>query len=73
MSVDFYFACGKCNQCIHVAQDGLSGFSFYSRVPNCMHELGEFLHEHSLCNSILFLPEHQVEDMDEREWRPIQR
>lgn len=69
MSVDYYFACGKCMQCIHVAQDGLSGFSFYSGEPNCMQELGKFIGEHALCSSVLLLTEHQVEEMDEREWR----
>lgn len=70
MSVDYYMACGKCMQCIHVAQDGLSGFTFYSGEPDCMQQLGEWLGEHVLCSAILFLPEHQVEDMDERMWKP---
>lgn len=69
MSVDYYFACGKCKQCVQIAQDGLSGFTFYSGEPNCMQELGKFLREHALCSNILFLTEYQVEDMDEREWR----
>lgn len=68
MSVDYYFACGKHMECIHVAQDGLGGFSFYRNEPNCIEELGGWLEEHALCASILFLPEHQVEDMSERIW-----
>lgn len=70
MSVDYYMACGKCMQCIHVAQDGLGGWTFYSGEPDCMQELGEFLGEHSGCYSVLFLPEYRVEDMEERMWRP---
>jgi hypothetical protein len=70
VSSDYYFACGKHMECIHVAQDGLGGFSFYSGEPNCMEELGQWLDEHLHCNSILFLPEHRVEDMVERCWRP---
>jgi hypothetical protein len=69
MSVDYYLACGKCMECIQVAQDGLGGFTFYSGEPSCMQELGEFLGEHALCGNVRFLTEHEVEDMDEREWR----
>lgn len=73
MSVDYYFACEKCRQCIHVAQDGFGGWTFYRGEPDCMKHLGEFLGEHSLCgdraNHVLLLPEQYVEDFDEREWR----
>jgi hypothetical protein len=49
MSVDFYFACDACKAAIHVAQDGLSGFTFYSGEPECMKALGVFLRAHRLC------------------------
>lgn len=73
MSVDYYFACGKHMECIHVAHEGLSGFAFYRDEPDCMEKLGAFLEEHTLCSSILYLPEYHVDDMKEREWRVAER
>lgn len=64
MSVDYYMACGKCMKALHVAQDGLGGFTFYSEQPDTMKLLGEFLEAHSLCNSIMFLPEGIVDSAD---------
>jgi hypothetical protein len=45
MSVDYYFACHKCRKIIHVAQDGFSGFHFYSKEPGCLEALGKMLEE----------------------------
>jgi hypothetical protein len=73
MSVDYYFACGKHMECIHVAQDGFSGFTFYRGEPDCMVKLGEFLEAHTLCDSILYLPEHHVEDMKRCDWKATER
>lgn len=71
MSVDYYLACNKCNECVHVAQDGLGGWTFYSGEPDCMAELGTWLGEQVLrgCRPVL-LPEYEVEDMAERIWKP---
>lgn len=68
MSVDHYMACMHCRECIHIAQDGLSGFTFYSGEPDCMQQLGEFLSEHSLCGDVHMLTESAVEDFTERKW-----
>lgn len=46
MSVDYYMICDGCKKAIHVAQDGLSGFTFYSGEPDCMKKLAAFLDEH---------------------------
>lgn len=59
MSVDYYMACQQCGKALHVAQDGLSGFTFYSGQPDTMKLLGEFLRDHRLCGtgSIQLIPE----------------
>lgn len=70
MSVDYYFACLACGSCIHVAQDGLSGWAFYSAEADCMKQLGQWLGRHSLSPcSVTLLPEHLVEDYEQFEWR----
>lgn len=67
MSCDWYMQCGVCQKAIHVAQDGLSGFAFYTGEPECMKALGVFLREHRLCpGRIQFLPEQDVIDDSER-------
>lgn len=78
MSTDYYIACTNCRECIHVAQDGLSGFTFYSGEPQCMRALGEFLAGHNLRpeHEITLLSEHRLDDDDEdrpyeeMEWTP---
>jgi hypothetical protein len=69
MSVDWYMGCEDCRECIHIAQDGLSGWTFYSGEPDCMRQLGKFLGEHSLCGGVHMLSEQIVEEWTEREWR----
>jgi hypothetical protein len=65
MSVDYYLACDKCKQAIHVAQDGMGGFTFYSGEPDCLYHLGRFLEEHTLCGGkVTLLNEHHVIDED---------
>lgn len=65
MSVDYYMACEHCHVALHVAQDGLGGFTFYSGMPECMTALGTFLREHSTCAGyIRFLPESIVDEGD---------
>lgn len=68
MSVDYYLACNKCRKCYHVAQDGMSGFTFYSGEPRCMKGLGPFLAEHVLCGAPVVLAEHHLDDYDRVEW-----
>ena len=65
MSVDYYLACTGCRESIHVAQDGMSGFSFYSGEPKCMKALNLFLSIHTVCNTggkIVWIDEHREED-----------
>lgn len=51
MSCDLYMGCAKCKSAIHIAQTGLSGFTFYSGEPRCMAALGRWLREHYLCET----------------------
>lgn len=71
MSCDYYLACTTCGSCVHVAQDGLSGWSFYSGEPDCMKTLGVWMGAHTLgpCKVVL-LPEQDVEEYEEIEWSP---
>lgn len=65
MSVDFYIACKECKEALHIAQDGLSGFTFYSGQPDTMKLLAAFLDKHgTFCEagSVQFLTEHAVEE-----------
>jgi len=56
MSTDYYFACHDCKKAIHVAQIGMSGFSFYSGEKDCMDKLRAFMEAHvmSECNGKSF-------------------
>ena len=76
MSVDYYLACDKCKEAIHIAQDGLGGFSFYSKEPDCLYNLDRFLEKHTLCGGIVTLVnEHKVidEDIHTVPWTPAHR
>ena len=71
MSVDYYFVCHECKKSIHVAQDGFSGFIFYSGESGCMKAFKNFLEEHSFHpKSICFAAEQDdcVEEYDEITW-----
>lgn len=46
MSVEYYMVCVECKKALHVAQDGLSGFTFYSGQPETMKLLSAFLDQH---------------------------
>lgn len=73
MSTDYYMACGKCRESIHVAQDGMGGFTFYSGEPECMKALQHFLSVHTACGGkIEWIKEHVALDGDYKpvEWRP---
>lgn len=78
MSTDYYLACRKCRECVHIAQDGLSGFTFYSGEPDCMRKLGEFLGGHNLGSEhdITLISEHYLDDdaedrpYEELKWTP---
>lgn len=48
MSVNWYMACHDCKTILHIAQDGASGFGFYSGEPECMKSLRRFLEDHTL-------------------------
>ena len=67
MGVDLYVGCLKCQTALHVAQDGLSGFTFCSGQPDTMDLLKLFLAQHYLCdwpdgNPIRFMQDHQTDD-----------
>lgn len=74
MSVDYCFACHECKKILHVAQDGLGGFSFYSGEKDCMKKLREFMesHIHSDCKGKSFAivdeQSEQVKDYEEIDW-----
>lgn len=73
MSVDLYLCCAGCQKRIHVAQDGLSGFRFYSGERDCMDKLGAWLGEHVLLegnHAFVVAGEQSFEDYPEIEWRP---
>lgn len=59
MSVCYYLACHHCRKFIWIAQDGLSGFGFYSGEPHTMRGLRDFFADH------VFKPGHQLEFMSE--------
>jgi len=67
MSVDYYVTCTFCNEKIHVAQDGLGGFSFYSGDPKCMTALGKFFENHILHEMHIF-SEQFCEDYKRVDW-----
>ena len=74
MSTDYYLACHGHQEKIWVAQDGMSGWTFYRGEPECMKALGAFLERHrgQLCHLEL-IPEQQYEYFREIEWsRPPQ-
>jgi hypothetical protein len=70
MSVSYFMACEKCKECYWVAQDGFKFFTFYSREPQCMQGIGEFLGKHVLCggDGPKLMSEYCVEDYTEIEW-----
>jgi hypothetical protein len=59
MSTDFYLVSEA--EAIWVAQDGMSGFTFYRGEPKCMEALDGFL-ERNQGKTIRFLPAHEVDD-----------
>lgn len=74
MSTDYYLVCGQCDCSIHVAQDGYSGWTFYSGEPDCMRELSDFLQNHKGCAGLDVMSEHKIDDLpkplNESEWTP---
>lgn len=66
MSVDYYMACTICMKALHVAQDGLGGFTFYRGQDDTMRLLGEFLGAHSEGEDhyVRFLPETIIDRDD---------
>lgn len=63
MSTCYYLTCHDCKQYLNVAQDGLSGFTFYSGEPRCMQAMRDFLAGHALMDRhhLELLSEHQLE------------
>lgn len=69
MSTDYFMVCHECKQSIHVAQDGLSGWTFYRGEPGCMKALGAFLKDHSFHpDRIAMAREQEFEEYTEIEW-----
>jgi hypothetical protein len=48
VSVDLYICCHNCKTKLWIAQDGLSGFTFYRGDEPVMKALGKFFEDHSL-------------------------
>jgi len=48
MSINYYLVCHDCRKRIHIAQDGLAGWSFYRNSTDCMSKLGAWLDEHAV-------------------------
>jgi hypothetical protein len=74
MSVDYYLACRKCKKSIHVAQDGMSGFTFYRGEPDCMLKLSRFLSDHTIGeHDVRYINENEGIDGDyeQVEWKRI--
>lgn len=73
MSTDYYLLCPKCNKGLHVAQNGPSGFSFYSGEPDCMKAIKPFLAEHVLCGDyVRLVPEYYNYEFEDVEWSESQ-
>lgn len=75
MSVDFYLVCHDCRKRIHIAQDGLSGWTFYSGERNCMKQLSAWFAEHTLeypSHKFTLENEHAAsrDEYPEIEWSP---
>lgn len=75
MSTNYYLLCQKCTMGVHIAQDGLSGFTFYYGEPNCMRALKDFLSEHSICGGEVVLKNehfiHELENCKEYSWASL--
>lgn len=72
MSTCYYMACEKCREYYWVAQDGMSGFHFYSREPRCMEGISAFLGKHVLCGKPpVLMSEHYLIEQ-EPEWKEIE-
>ncbi len=48
MSVEFFLVCHDCKTKIHIGQDGLSGFTYYSGEAGCQASLKEFFADHAI-------------------------
>ena len=70
MSVCYYLVCHDCKKSLWVAQDGLSGFSFYSGEPQTMKALRDFLADHALLqdHKLQFIGENRMEELEDQ-WR----
>jgi hypothetical protein len=72
MSTDYYLACHTHQEKIHVAQDGFSGWGFYSGEPHCMTALKGFLDRHRSPCHLELIPEQTYDYFHEIEW-PVMR
>jgi hypothetical protein len=70
MSTEYYLACRDCQRKIHIAQDGMSGFTFYSGEPKCMHLLRDWLEHHTAMavHRLEFVSEN---DQDAIDWQEL--
>lgn len=71
MSVDYYLVCHACQQKIHVAQDGLSGWTFYSGERDCMAKLSAWLEDHTLDKATHRLVLHNEDAVSSAEYPRI--
>lgn len=65
MSVDYYIGCAHCKKALHVAQDGMSGFTFYRGQEDTMKLLGALLSDHTGCGMVMLLSESDIDEDDD--------
>lgn len=74
MSTHYYLACDNCRKALWIAQDGLSGFTFFSAEPECLSAMARFLAAHTVCGGdhleVVSEGVVDVQDYDEIPWTP---
>lgn len=71
MSVCYSMACHQCKTALWVAQDGLSGFTFYSGEPDTMRLFSTFLQDH-MGHPLELVSEHTLDDLIEQGYTEIE-
>lgn len=67
MSIDYYFACARCQEAIHVGctSNGDPYFQYYWSDRNCNEALTAFLAKHTVCGDgivVSLVDEHNISD-----------
>lgn len=69
MSTELSLCCHQCRVKIWIAQEGLSGETFYSSEPRVMAALKTFLFAHR-DHPLVFADDQQYEAYDDLAWQP---